>query len=143
VIEKALHTLNLPPDAVRWLLDLWHVIQVWDDVADGDPIKREDLDRAIFLTVAPFNPFYEDNKRTLFPVLANMVLKWKASDTIEREGLKSHLHKAYMLRAGYYDVVLQVLAIVKGEDVAMAEAHKVALLYGETFEEYAKEFQDA
>jgi len=28
VIEKALHTLNLPPDAVSWLLDLWHVIQV-------------------------------------------------------------------------------------------------------------------
>jgi hypothetical protein len=26
---------DLPPDAVQWLLDLWHCIQVLDDVADG------------------------------------------------------------------------------------------------------------
>jgi hypothetical protein len=29
------NTLDLPPAAVDWLLDLWQVIQVFDDAHDG------------------------------------------------------------------------------------------------------------
>ena len=36
--------LGLPPDAAAWLLDLWHVTQTFDDVADGDPVDRAALD---------------------------------------------------------------------------------------------------
>ena len=142
-MKEALESLGLPPDAVRWLLGVWLTIQTWDDVADGDKIEREDLDRAIFLTMAPIDLFFEANKAMLLPLMANAVLKWKASDTIERERMTEHLPKAYMWRAGFYDVVLQVLAICKGEDFAMSNAHRVAMIYGEKLEDYMKEFDNA
>ena len=38
--------LMLPAPAIEWLLMLWNAIQVFDDVADGDPVERSDLDAA-------------------------------------------------------------------------------------------------
>lgn len=40
--------LELPPDAIQWLLDLWRVTQMLDDVVDNDPINREELNSTIF-----------------------------------------------------------------------------------------------
>ena len=142
-MKDALATLGLPADATRWLLELWNAIQVMDDVADGDPIERRDLDRAIFWMLAQIDPFFDRHRPMLAPVLANAVLKWKASDTIERQGMVDHLPKAYMLRAGYYDVIVQVYAICFGEAAAMENAHRVYALYGETLAEYLKEQSNA
>lgn len=130
----------LPPDAVNWLLDLWHVSQVFDDVVDRAKIKREDLDRAIFASLVqmPANPFFLANASQLIPVLACAMLKWKASDDAEREGNADA--KSYMWRAAYYDVVLMVVLICHGSDVGIHSAKNVMALYGETFESYCKEF---
>jgi hypothetical protein len=138
-------SLKLPEEAIRWLLDLWDVIQAWDDVVDGHAIERAALDRAIWLSMygLPANVFFDRHRYALLPVMANAVLKWKASDTIERERLAEHYQKAYMLRAGYYDVVLHVLAIVHGDAEAMKSAHIVPSLYGETYEDYVKECHNA
>ena len=38
--------LDLPPEAASWLMDVWRMIQMLDDVADGDAIPRSDLDVA-------------------------------------------------------------------------------------------------
>ncbi len=48
--ELATHfqQLGLPEDASMWLLDMWHVIQTFDDIADGDPVTRRDLDLTIW-----------------------------------------------------------------------------------------------
>ena len=80
--------LQLPPDAARWLLDVWNAIQVLDDVADGDSVDREALDRAVYdlLVGMPSNRFFAVHASTLLPALGLMVLKWKASDTAERAG---------------------------------------------------------
>ena len=140
--ENLRQALKLPEEAIRWLLDLWDVIQAWDDVVDGDAIERPVLDRAIWLSLYGLqaNVFFDRNRYLLLPLLGNAVLKWKASDTIEREHLADHYHKAYMLRAGYYDLILHVVAIVHGEDEAMKSAHIVASLYGESYDDYVKEF---
>lgn len=133
------NALKLPPDAVTWLLEMWNLIQVFDDVADGDDIKRPDLNRAIYASIVglPANPFYQRNQAALESVLSLMVLKWMASDVAEREG--SADERAYMWRAEYYGVVLTVATLVHGPS---AETALVALrMYGETFDEYMKEFE--
>jgi hypothetical protein len=131
---------DLPVDAVAWLLDLWHAIQVLDDCADGDPVDRGDLNRAIYalLVSLPANPFFERNSRALLSQLATLVLKWKASDDAERAGQADA--RSFMWRAGYYDVVLAVVLLTHGPEATMSAARHVMALYGETFEQYREEF---
>lgn len=136
-----LQPFDLPPDAVQWLLDLWHCIQVLDDCADDDPVLRADLDRAIFtmLVSMPANLFFARHSQALLSQLATFVLKWKASDDAELTGKADA--KSYMWRAGYYDVVLAVVLLVHGPTLTMNVAQHVMALYGETFAQYCEEFK--
>jgi hypothetical protein len=140
---EVLKGFNLPVEAVRYLLDLYLVIQAWDDFVDETPMARVQKDSAIYASLVgiPVNPFYIQNASILLPLISNCVLKWKAADTAEREG--GNLHLAYGWRAGYFEVVLQVILIVHGFEVAMKNAHEVMKLYGESFEDYSQEFQHA
>jgi hypothetical protein len=134
------NALGLPPDAATWLLDLWAVTQVFDDVADGDNVARKDLHDAIWRTLVnmPSNPFFTANSGNLLPVLANSILKWVASDDAERAGQADE--KSFVWRAAYYDVVLMVVLLAQGKDAALAKAATVMALYGENFSDYRREF---
>lgn len=142
-IRLHMQALGLPPDAVEWLVMLWDCIQVFDDVADGDPVKRGDLDTVIMnsLVLMPGNPFFRANSSHLTPVMMTAILKWKASDNAERDGKADA--RSFVWRASYYDVVLMVVALCHGSQAAMDAADSVMLLYGETFAEYLKEFEHA
>lgn len=142
-IRLHMQALGLPPDAVEWLVMLWGCIQVFDDVADDDPVKRCDLDTVIMntLVLMPGNPFFRANSSHLIPVVMTAILKWKASDTVEKAGKADA--RSYMWRASYYDVVLMVVALCHGPQAAMDASDSVMLLYGETFAGYLKEFEYA
>lgn len=132
--------LDLPPEASAWLLDVWQVIQTLDDVADGDAVDRSSLDATVWaaLVTLPANPFYIANFQALSAALATAVLKWQASDAVERAGHADA--RSYMWRAGYYDLVLLVVLLTKGHATAMNNAVKVMHLYGEQLDDYLKEF---
>lgn len=132
---------GIPDDAREWLMSLWNLIQVFDDMADGDFPDRDKLDIAIFDAIAgmPDNPFFVTHRHILIPLLSVQILKWKASDTAEREGNASAL--TYAWRAGYYDIVLAVFQIVHGTEAAMQTAHRLMELYGEPFTDYMKEME--
>lgn len=122
--------LGLPDAAKAWLLDLWCVIQVLDDAADGD--KSEDAGRAamaIFWDM-PLNPFYQAHFAALQPALMLQVLKWRGANTLEAAGAADE--RTYVARAGYYDIVLLVGHLCGLKDF---EA-ECLLLYGETFTDY-------
>jgi hypothetical protein len=132
--------LGLPPDAADWLLSVWVVTQVFDDVADGHNVERKALHDAIWnsLVKMPLNPFYQANSGTLLPIMANSILKWVASDDAERAGKADE--KSFVWRAAFYDIVLLVVLLTQGKDAALAKAATVMSLYGETFADYRKEF---
>ena len=133
----------LPTPAVEWLLMLYGAIQVFDDVADGDPVEREDLNAAIWNTLVGMNQnsFWIANSNNLAPVVATMILKWQGSDQAERAGKADA--RSFVWRAGYYDVVLMVVALCHGTKAATAHAQDVMRLYGEKLEDYLMEFNDA
>ena len=141
--ENLQKRFNIPDDARAWLLSLWNAIQVFDDMADGDFPDRENLDKAICdtLVLMPANPFFQRHQVALAPLLSVAILKWKASDDAERAGKATET--TFVWRAGYYDIVLAVIEIVHGRQVAMDSAQYVAELYGENFSDYQKEFSDA
>lgn len=134
---------GFPAPAIEWLLMLWDAIQVFDDVADGDGVKREDLDVVIWNSLVGMhqNVFWQANANSLLPVVATAVLKWQASDQAERDGKADA--RSFVWRAGYYDVVLMVVTLCHTAKHAKELSRRVMELYGEKFENYLKEFGNA
>ena len=126
-----------------WVMALWNAVQVFDDMADGAFPDREDLFACIADTFCnmPANPFFQENCKTLLPLMAVALLKWRASDDAEREG--NPTETSFVWRAGFYDIVLAVVQLVHGQSVAREIAHHVMHLYGENYADYRKEFSDA
>ena len=141
--ENLTKVFMLPQPAVEWLIMVYDAIQVFDDVADGDPVARQDLNATIWNTLVGMhqNAFFIGNSNHLTPLLATMILKWQASDTAERN--KQADAKSFMWRAGYYDLILMAVSLVHGAGFATVHGHHVMALYGETLEDYLKEFGDA
>lgn len=136
-------SLALSDEASDWLIALWEVIQLFDDIADDDKINRDDLDAVIWnaLIGLPSNDFYQRNAVILIPLMSVAVLKWKASDTVERAG--DACATSFVWRAGYYDIVLAVVQIEHGVQAAMEIGSAVLKLYGESLEDYMKEMDNA
>lgn len=134
-----LRSLSLPDDAVTYLIAVWDLFQGLDDWVDGDPVPREDQNRVIWLATLGLGPFQAQHYAALQPVMANAVLKWQASDWIERNHEREQYPKAYMWRASYYDLVLQVVLLVHGVEAATRLAPVVMSMYGETLDDYLKE----
>lgn len=132
--------LELSPAAVDWLLMLFEATQLFDDVADRDFIERNSLDSVLWSTLVamPANPFYQSNQTELGALLANFILKWQASDAAEK--CKKHNEVSFVWRAGYYDVVLGAVRLCHGPSYAHDKALEVMQMYGETYEDYIKEF---
>lgn len=139
-LEKS---LALPAPAVDWLMMLWGAIQVFDDVADGDIVNRQDLNATIWNTLVGMNRniFWIENSQTLTPVVATMILKWQASDQAERAGRADA--RSFVWRAGFYDVVLMTVALCYGSNHATEVASDVMAIYGEKLEDYLMEFNHA
>lgn len=136
-------SLNLPEATVRWLLDFWDVIQGLDDWRDNQEITAQEKEAVIYkvMFLLPNNVFFQYHLKELLPLVSNLVLKWIGANRLEDN--REHLHKAYMWRAAYYDLVLEVVRLVHGYEAATNASDFVAKLYGETFEDYVKEFQNA
>jgi hypothetical protein len=135
--------LNLPLDTQRWLTDFWDVIQGLDDWRDNDAVDPAEKEKIIYqvLVSLPSNPFFQRHAQHLLPIMSNLVLKWIAANRLEDN--KEELNKAYMWRAAYYDLVLEVVGLVHGYENAAVASQYVAKMYGESFEDYVKEFQNA
>ena len=135
--------LQLPDEAVALLVMLYNVAQTFDDYADGDEVTRQELDALIWnsLVGIPQNRFYQINQISLLPIIATTVLKWQGSDRAERKGQADA--KTFGWRAGYFDIVLFVFNLVHGPSNAINNADVIMNLYGESLEDYVKEFEDA
>jgi hypothetical protein len=137
------NNLKLPLVAQEWLLDFWDVIQGLDDWRDNDPVDNKEKEKVIYQIMVnmPSNPFFQKYASHLLPIMSSLVLKWIAANKLEDN--KEELNKAYMWRAAYYDLVLEVVRLVHGYKEAAIVSDYVAKMYGESFEDYVKEFINA
>lgn len=126
-----------------WLMSLWNAVQVFDDMADGDFPERENLFACIadVLVNMHANPFFRTHADALLPLVAVAILKWRAADDVEIKGEPSEM--SYAWRAGFYDIVLAVVQLVHGIEVAKDAARYVMALYGESYADYVEEFTHA
>lgn len=129
--------------AIDLCITLFGIAQVWDDIIDGDSVSAKDVNNAFIsaLVAIPTNPIAQ-----LMPELPwhiyNVFLRWRDATSIENNSPSdSDLHKCYMLRAGFYDIPLLIAAKLYGDEHAEKVGVTVRRMYGEIFEEYAKEFK--
>lgn len=141
--ENLQRVFLLPAPAVEWLVMVYEAIQVFDDIADGDTVERKDLNATIWNTLVGMhqNAFFLANSHYLIPLLATAIMKWQASDHVERNGQADA--RSFVWRAGYYDLILMAVSITHGPGFATNNAHLVMEFYGEKFEDYMKEFENA
>ncbi len=135
--------LGLPHDAAAFLLMLWQAAQTIDDVADGDPVSHKDLRLTSWnlLVALHMNRFWREHQDSIVPLMAVVLLKWIASDDVERAGAADA--RSFGWRAGFYDITLLVVQICRGPEFAMGAAADVLRLYGESLDEYLKEYRNA
>jgi hypothetical protein len=142
VIKEHLESFNFPAPAVSFLVGFWDAIQLFDDVADQDKeITREELDKVLWFTLVDMhcNEFFIQKSSVLLPHVSNQILKWQASNTVEKEGKADQ--KSFGWRAGYYDLVLAVAALCFDRETVQKNAHNILSIYGETYAEYIEEFE--
>ena len=140
---KHFKTIGLSDLAISWLLIVWDMIQVFDDIADNDEVTRANLDKLIINSFFNYSThsYFTNNMTMLAPVVLNCVYKWKSSDIAERSA--THNEVSFVWRAGYYDLVLAALSIDKGQEYALENCHFVMAMYGEKYQDYLAEFNHA
>lgn len=136
-MTTAFNGLGLSDSALSLALDLWALIQVFDDIEDGHTPKKDEADRALVASLVglPINRFYVQYREAIAPALMVAIEKWKAANQAEKSG--AHDAKSFMWRAGFYDV-LALICFLDGKPAAPALS-----LYGETYQDYMKEFDHA
>ena len=137
-IERIIRHFLSDENAVRLMLDIWLIIQAWDDAYDNDPADHCPAYRAAMISL-PTNPIYQN-----FPIsllIKQMFFDWQAANEFEYR--KEHLHKSYLLRAGFYRVLLTVISFIHGDKAAENQAAAVWRCYGETFQQYQEEMNNA
>lgn len=139
----AFRALGLPEVACAFLVKVWEAIQFLDDVKDGDAIA--DVDGGIYTLIValPTDEFLCAHRAVLLGGLAAMYHKWQAANAVEAARDATQLDKAYVWRAGYYDLVLLVAALCLPRARVDELAASILSLYGETREDYLKEILHA
>ena len=133
------------PYAVRLMLDLGFITQVWDDAVDGDrTLTREAVDGAFIraLTALPRNPFWLRHQADLLPLLEAWIVDWQTATDIEARAVhempERMLRVAWLIRDSSAAIIIKCAAIVGGWEWAREVSMEVrAHLHDEPFDDYA------
>lgn len=136
-IDKVIQHFVRDKNGQRLLRDIWDVIQAWDDLHDGDQNTQAAVAMRLANIDVPMNPLYQAFCTPL--QMQKLYLKWRASNAIEEAKLREHLHKSYMLRAEYYQLIVDMICLLEGLEIAALKAPDVWVCYGESYPEYENE----
>lgn len=143
-LEKCFNELGLPDNAITWLLEIYHAIQILDDIQDKEFSKIEStgLDRMIwFLCIGIHtDSFFVKNKEALIPVMATSLIKWQAANLAEENKLANE--KSFVWRSSYFDLVIVVAIIIFGYEKAKMLSPMIMNMYGENYSDYIKEIME-
>ncbi len=132
------------PEAADLLMLVWDVIQAWDDAYDGDPADHHDgYTKAV--VKLPCHQLYKPCSVSF--LMAQCYYDWMTANDMEtahsQEEDMDGLRKAYMLRAGYFRIIISMMHQLRGLDVTVQEAPVIWRMYIEDWDEYVQEMTDA
>jgi len=124
------------------LLDIAHT---WDDLIDKDkPVADEQINRAFLSATVDLtmNPLWDKH---LASNLLNVYFRWSDANSIERDcsSTDDDLAKAWMLRAGLYDMFVLIAHKLYGRTWAEQVGPIIRKYYGETLIGFIEEVRNA
>jgi hypothetical protein len=132
-------------NAVQLSLDIYAVIQTWDDLIDRDnEVSNDDINetfRKLIYTI-PTNPFYAAHAHELAPLFHDMMLQWMVANQMEADQKPGDLEKAWMLRAAVYQVFVYISSLAVDAAWAAVAGVDIWRSYGETLEQFIHEQQN-
>ena len=132
--------------AVQLSVDLWNVMQVWDDLIDDkDEVTDDNIHDAFgrLIYQIPTNPFYAEHAHELAPLLHSTMLQWRVANVFENDQKEGDLHKAWMLRDGVYQLFVYIASLAVDPVWATVVGPDIWRTYGETLEDFVEEMKDA
>lgn len=129
--------------ATKLSFDILHVLHVWDDLIDNDAVTHADINKAFLLSLVDIagNPLWTSD---MHAHLVNVYLRWNDANLIEAKKLsRNEIAKAWMLRAGLYDLFVLLAAKLHGIPWAEQIGITVREYYGEQLTDFITEVYDA
>lgn len=102
-------------DALAMWDTLFSIVNVWDDLYDGDrDVEPSELDEAFIqaLVDLPRNRFYREHEAELRPLLEQGIQDWQVSNRLVFLG--SHFEAAFVLRCSVVAVAIRAATIIGG-----------------------------
>jgi len=118
------------------------ISQLFDDIYDEGKLEKTEVVELMYMTMVdlPQNGFYNTFQYRLQPLVESFILQWMSANNLEDK--KEQLEKSYMLRAFLFQIFHFSAMVLKGRDFAIKNSDFFQKLYGETFNEYVKEFSN-
>src|SRR5690554_4054387 len=98
------------PNAVAFLLDIFNIGEVWDDLIDQDkPVSPDDINKAFYtaLITLPNNPFYRAYMPQLSGIMVSGIHAWLDANKLEKGDANDKAY-AYVLRVWYMELITLV-----------------------------------
>ncbi len=104
--------------AIDFLLDVFHVAEVWDDLIDKDKhLSNADIHKAFYtaLITLPNNPFFVAYTKELTGVMTSGIHAWIDATSLETGNENEKIY-AYVLRDWYMELLTLVCTLLHGFD---------------------------
>ena len=130
-------------DAGRLVAHLCDVAHVWDDLIDGDKLVPPEAINRVFektLFAIPANPFFQQHRAALLPLIYTGILGYVTANRMERSGDPHQIEIAHGLRYAVAHVAAFSISVTNPPEQAaeILPAAWVALM-PERFDDYFKE----
>lgn len=131
------------PAAVRFVLDMSHFVEIFDDLVDQDkPVSQRDMTHAVFSALyhIPANPFFNAHRAVLLPVIFMFTNAWLDSNELAK-GDETEKALAFTLKGLGVEVLLACVSITRGVDylrTVSADIRRVLMAH-QSFADYCKE----
>lgn len=132
-------------NAVSFLLDVFNVGEIWDDLIDGDkPVSHHDISVAFTTALIrlPANPFYQAYQKQLSGCMTSGIHAWLDANEYEKHGTDNDKAYSYVLRVWYMELITLVCELLHGFDYTRAISMDVRRFFThETLDEYKEKLR--
>jgi hypothetical protein len=134
-------------EAVDFLVTLFSIGEVWDDLIDRDkPITDEQIHQGFIMAIFDLtaNPFFAEHASFLRPVMLMGANAWMDSAIYEKQGDEHWYHWSFILRGWYMEMVAMCAFLTGGYDNMRAVGLEARSFFqGETIDEYIRDLRSA
>jgi hypothetical protein len=129
--------------AIQYCISIWRICHFWDDLIDCDPVTDEETNNAFTAAMVEINsnPFFIKNRSALNGMVSLIISNWHVAN--EYEANKQNIEKAYMLRAQLYNLPVMCAFLIGGQGWANQVAKNSWDFYGESFNDFQSEVNNA